>query len=126
MTNTYKWGTAVGIALCLSCYCARAEDAPKDNVGFSTMTTQVVDLGDEIEGMSGRQLRLRVLKIEDRTATSASIAIRTDHRWFISCKGLTPLHRLMVHPKLSIPATRQLRPRTQLIGTRTTARSQSC
>ena len=43
---------------------ARAEDAPKGNVGFSTIKTQVVELGDEIEGMSGRQLRLRVLKIE--------------------------------------------------------------
>ena len=64
MTDAYKCGTAVAIALCLSCYSARAEDAPKGNVGFSTTKTQVIELGDEIEGMSGRQLRLRVLKIE--------------------------------------------------------------
>ena len=64
MTAKFKWGTAVGIALCLGCYAARADDAPKGNVGFSTIKTQVVELGDEIEGMSGRQLRLRVLKIE--------------------------------------------------------------
>ena len=43
---------------------AGAEDAPKDNKGYSTVKTTVVDLGPEIEGMAGRQLRLRVLKIE--------------------------------------------------------------
>ncbi len=64
MTDAYRCGVAVAIALCLSCYSARAEDAPKGNIGFSTTKTQVIELGDEIEGMSGRQLRLRVLKIE--------------------------------------------------------------
>ncbi len=64
MTDTYKRGSAVAIALCLSCYSALAEDAPKGNVGFSTTKIQVVELGDEIGGMNGRQLRLRVLKIE--------------------------------------------------------------
>ena len=66
MTDTYKLGAtaAVAIALCMSSYSARADDAPKGNVGFSTTKTQVVELGGEIEGMSGRQLRLRVIKIE--------------------------------------------------------------
>ena len=43
---------------------AGAEDAPKDNKGYAASKTTVVDLGPEIEGMAGRQLRLRVLTIE--------------------------------------------------------------
>lgn len=44
---------------------ANADEAPpKDNKGFSTTKTEIVDLGPEIPGMEGRQLRLRVLKIE--------------------------------------------------------------
>jgi quercetin dioxygenase-like cupin family protein len=38
--------------------------APKGNKGFTTSKTQVIDLGPEIDGMKGRQLRLRVLHIE--------------------------------------------------------------
>lgn len=36
---------------------------PKGNKGFSTTKSQVVDLGPEIEGMAGRQLRMRMLRI---------------------------------------------------------------
>src|SRR6185437_14297800 len=43
---------------------ASAEDAPKGNKGFTASKTTVVDLGAEIEGMAGRQLRMRVLTIE--------------------------------------------------------------
>ena len=43
---------------------AAAEEAPKDNKGFTTSKTVAVDLGPEIEGMTGRQLRMRVLTIE--------------------------------------------------------------
>src|ERR1051326_3531783 len=43
---------------------AAAQEAPKDNKGFTTTKTVAVDLGPEIEGMSGRQLRMRVLTIE--------------------------------------------------------------
>ena len=43
---------------------AVAEDAPKDNKGFTTSKTVAVDLASEIEGMTGRQLRMRVLTIE--------------------------------------------------------------
>jgi quercetin dioxygenase-like cupin family protein len=42
----------------------RADDAPKGNKGFTASKTTVVDLGPEIEGMAGRQLRMRVLTIE--------------------------------------------------------------
>jgi quercetin dioxygenase-like cupin family protein len=41
-----------------------AEDAPKGNKGFTASKTTVVELGSEIEGMAGRQLRMRVLTIE--------------------------------------------------------------
>ena len=41
-----------------------AEDAPKGNKGFTASKTTVVDLAPEIEGMTGRQLRMRVLTIE--------------------------------------------------------------
>lgn len=40
------------------------EPAPKGNKGFTASKTTVVDLGSEIEGMAGRQLRMRVLTIE--------------------------------------------------------------
>ncbi|HXD44336.1 MAG TPA: cupin domain-containing protein [Pseudolabrys sp.] len=41
-----------------------AEDAPKGNKGFTASKTTVVELANEIEGMAGRQLRMRVLTIE--------------------------------------------------------------
>lgn len=41
-----------------------AEDAPKDNKGFTASKATAVDLGPEIEGMTGWQLRLRLLTIE--------------------------------------------------------------
>lgn len=40
------------------------QNAPKDNKGFKATGMQVVDLGPEIVGMSGRQLRMRLLTIE--------------------------------------------------------------
>lgn len=43
---------------------ANAEDAPKDSKGFTASKTTVVDLASEIEGMAGRQLRMRLLTIE--------------------------------------------------------------
>ena len=41
-----------------------AQAAPKDNKGFTTTKSQTLDLRPEIAGMAGRQLRMRVLKIE--------------------------------------------------------------
>jgi len=46
-------GTAVG-----------QQSPPKDNKGLAVEKTVTRDLGGEIEGMQGRQLRLRVLKLE--------------------------------------------------------------
>lgn len=43
---------------------ANAADAPKDNKGFTSSKTTVVDLAPEYSEMAGRQLRLRVLTIE--------------------------------------------------------------
>jgi quercetin dioxygenase-like cupin family protein len=45
-------------------HAARAEDAPKDNKGYTASKTTVVELGAEIAGMEGRQLRQRLLTIE--------------------------------------------------------------
>lgn len=38
--------------------------APSDDKGFKTLKSQTVELGSEIDGMQGRQLRLRLLTIE--------------------------------------------------------------
>jgi quercetin dioxygenase-like cupin family protein len=43
---------------------ANAEDAPKDNKGLSVSKTAVVELGSEISGMEGWQLRQRLFTIE--------------------------------------------------------------
>jgi mannose-6-phosphate isomerase-like protein (cupin superfamily) len=40
------------------------QEPPKTHKGFKTLKTQIVDLEPEIEGMQGRQLRLRLLTIE--------------------------------------------------------------
>ena len=42
----------------------KTEDAPKGNKGFTASKTTVVELGPEIEGMAGRQLRMRMVTIE--------------------------------------------------------------
>ena len=47
-----------------TCVFANAEDAPKGNKGFTATKTTVVELGPEIEGLTGRQLRMRLLTIE--------------------------------------------------------------
>jgi quercetin dioxygenase-like cupin family protein len=46
-------GTAVG-----------QQPAPAENKGLKTSATTIVDLGPEIAGMDGRQLRLRVLTLD--------------------------------------------------------------
>lgn len=40
------------------------EAAPKGNEGFSTVKSQFIELGPEIDGMQGRQLRMRILRID--------------------------------------------------------------
>ena len=37
---------------------------PKESKGFTSKVVQTIDLGPEIEGMAGRELRMRVLTIE--------------------------------------------------------------
>jgi quercetin dioxygenase-like cupin family protein len=55
---------AAVVVLGLAMIPARAEEAPKDNKGYTTLKTVVIDLGAEIPSMAGWQLRLRTLKIE--------------------------------------------------------------
>jgi quercetin dioxygenase-like cupin family protein len=51
------------VILGLGTYAARADDVPKGNVGFTASKTTVIELGPEIDGMAGRQLRMRMLTI---------------------------------------------------------------
>jgi len=43
---------------------ADSAEAPKENKGYTSSKTTVVELGPEFSGMTGRQLRLRVLTIK--------------------------------------------------------------
>jgi quercetin dioxygenase-like cupin family protein len=63
MRRALIWGAAVALAITASAYVAFAEDAPKDNQGYTTPKTVVLELGNEIPSMAGWQLRLRVLNI---------------------------------------------------------------
>ena len=56
-------GLVIGMTAA-TCLVANAEDAPKGNKGFTASKTTVVDLGPEIDGLAGRQLRMRLLTIE--------------------------------------------------------------
>jgi quercetin dioxygenase-like cupin family protein len=58
----------LGFIACTTDISALAADpqtvVPKDNKGFTTKVVQTIDLGPEIEGMAGRELRMRTLTIE--------------------------------------------------------------
>ena len=55
----------LGLTLSYERQTANSQQAvPKDNKGFTATAKEVVDLGPEIEGMKGRQLRMRLLTIE--------------------------------------------------------------
>jgi quercetin dioxygenase-like cupin family protein len=43
---------------------AHAQQAPTGNQGFKALKTNIVELGNEIDGMAGRQLRFRLLQVE--------------------------------------------------------------
>ena len=53
MTLAFGLGTAVG-----------QQAPPTENKGFRTGSTAVIDLGPEIDGLQGRQLRMRLLTLE--------------------------------------------------------------
>ena len=53
LSVAFGLGTAVG-----------QQAAPTENKGFVATAPAVLDLGPEIEGMQGRQLRIRVLTLE--------------------------------------------------------------
>ena len=64
---TPAFGTAIGSAADTTFESAAVEPppgAPTEHKGLETLKKQVVDLGSEIPGMEGRELRLRLLKIE--------------------------------------------------------------
>jgi len=55
---------AVLASLAAGLIAANAQEAPKGNQGFTATKVQTIDLGPEIPGMEGRQLRFRLLTIE--------------------------------------------------------------
>ncbi|MGY4503882.1 quercetin dioxygenase-like cupin family protein [Bradyrhizobium sp. GM24.11] len=63
MRRALMLGAGTALAITASAYLAFAEDAPKDNQGYTTPKTVVIDLSKEIPSMAGWQLRLRVLNI---------------------------------------------------------------
>jgi quercetin dioxygenase-like cupin family protein len=63
MRQSLTLRAAIALAFTASAHIAFAEDAPKDNQGYTTPKTVVIDLGKEIPSMAGWQLRLRVLNI---------------------------------------------------------------
>ena len=64
--KAHKLTYALATVFILSCgtVVVKAEDAPKGNKDFTATKTTVVDLGPEIEGMTGRELRMRLLTIK--------------------------------------------------------------
>lgn len=64
MRRTLATGIVTAALFVSATYIGAADEAPKGNKGFSTPKSQVVELGSEIEGMTGRHLRMRLLKIE--------------------------------------------------------------
>ena len=63
MRRARMLGAGIALVLTAFTYVAFAENAPKDNQGYTTPKTVVIDLGKEIPSMAGWQLRLRVLDI---------------------------------------------------------------
>lgn len=65
MYRTVLVGAILVISLVSTIQIADSEDAiPKGNKGFTASKTTIVELAPEIEGMAGRQLRMRMLTIE--------------------------------------------------------------
>jgi quercetin dioxygenase-like cupin family protein len=65
MIQRFAISAILAIGVLSSIQIANSEDAaPKGNKGFAASKTTVVDLGPEIEGLTGRQLRMRILTIE--------------------------------------------------------------
>ena len=62
--QTAYWLSALVFVVTAVVSIAIAEDAPKDNKGLTVSKTTVVELGSEIAGMEGWQLRQRLFTIE--------------------------------------------------------------
>jgi len=64
MTRTLALASLAAVFVLGCAATSRAEDAPKENKGYTTPKTVTIDLGAEIPEMKGWQLRLRELRIE--------------------------------------------------------------
>ena len=52
---------AIGLGLCASAF---AQHPPTENKGVTVKSTVMMELGPEIEGMAGRQLRMRTITLD--------------------------------------------------------------
>jgi quercetin dioxygenase-like cupin family protein len=57
-------GAALGIALAFGVGVAVGQNAPTENKGIKVSPPTAINLAEQIEGLEGRQLRLRVVTIE--------------------------------------------------------------
>ena len=64
----------------------RNEPAAPETTGVAVEVLATVDLGPEIEGMAGRQLRMRMVTIEPGGVSGRSTTIKTDQASSTSCK----------------------------------------
>lgn len=93
-------------------------DAPKEHIGFKTLKTEVVDLGPEIGGMAGRQLRLCVLSV----APGGHIGVRSHQARpsvVYAVQGIDTITKATDRRRFSNPETQLRRPRTRHTGTKT-------
>ena len=101
-----------------------AQDAPKDNKGYTASKTTVVDLGPELREWPAGSFGCACSRLS-RAVTSACIATRTGPPWFISCKGRTRLSATMALHRLFILATPPEKMAKPFTGTAMTVRTQS-
>jgi hypothetical protein len=101
-----------------------AEDAPKDNKGYTASKATIVDLGPEFEAMPAASFGCACLQLS-RAVTSACIATRTGPPWFISRKGRTRLSATTALRRLFILVTPPEKMAKPFTGTAMTAKTQS-
>ncbi len=64
----------------------RNEQAAPETKGVTVKLLAALDLGPEIEGMTGRQLRMRMVAIEPGGSSARFTIIETGRAWSTYCK----------------------------------------
>ena len=65
----------------------RDERAAPETKGVTVKLLSALDLGPEIEGMAGRQLRMRMVTIEPGASSARFTTIKTGRAWSMYCRG---------------------------------------